>query len=198
MDKIQLSGALKDLIPLNVNPLKHESYQTDINTATETLLTIDSLCSFSGRNVADMGCGNGILGIGSSLLGAGKVDLYDIDENALEACSKNILSTGLKNCTVIKKDMFDVSERYDMIISNPPFGFQTYFSIESMIAKFMEISDNFFFIYKNNAEIRSIARKNSAGILELGSIKLGRTARFHKKESHSIPIVLFYRLSQNN
>lgn len=42
-----------------------------------------------GRNVLDLGCGTGMLGIAAGILGAGNVVGLDIDPGALSAASEN-------------------------------------------------------------------------------------------------------------
>lgn len=42
-----------------------------------------------GRNVLDLGCGTGMLGIAASILGAGTVTGLDVDEGALAAAAEN-------------------------------------------------------------------------------------------------------------
>ena len=193
MDKISLSQELKRLLPLEHYPVKNESYQTDVKTAADMLFMVDSIKPIAGKLVADMGCGNGILGIAAALMGASHVDMYDIDKGAIKTCSENIKLLNLADCSAIEGDLFDVSKKYDIIISNPPFGFQTYFNLDAMIQKFGQISDCFFFIHKDNKNIKLIAEKYGAKTAELGDITLGRTARFHREDSHKLPIVLVYR-----
>ena len=42
------------------------------------------------RLVADLGCGCGVLSIGSAILGAGAVTRFDLDSDALAQFSQNI------------------------------------------------------------------------------------------------------------
>lgn len=42
-----------------------------------------------GRNVLDLGCGTGMLGIAAGILGAGNVVGFDIDPGALRAAAGN-------------------------------------------------------------------------------------------------------------
>ena len=41
------------------------------------------------RNILDLGCGTGMLGIAASILGAGNVTGLDVDEGALKAADEN-------------------------------------------------------------------------------------------------------------
>lgn len=42
-----------------------------------------------GRNVLDLGCGTGMLGIAACILGAGTVTGLDVDDGALRAAAEN-------------------------------------------------------------------------------------------------------------
>lgn len=194
MDKIGLSIKLKGL-ELPKSPKTHlEQYSTDISTAADFLFFIDSLGSINSKTIADFGCGDGILGIGASLMGAKKVDMYDIDSSMVELANSNSRKFGLPNCAAYKKDLFDVTERYDTIISNPPFGFQSTFHINAFISKLKDTGAAFFFIYKLNREIQNIANENGLAIHELGELWIPNIAFFHKKEKVRLPACIIYKI----
>jgi putative methylase len=74
-----------------LNPHPHcdvllEQYATEGNLAAEWLSKMDGL---EGCKVADLGAGNGILGIGANLLGAEKVWLIECDEEVAKTAEKN-------------------------------------------------------------------------------------------------------------
>ena len=80
--------------------------------------------------VVDIGAGNGILGLGAALLGASKVTLIEVDKQAVEIAKENsdaiAIETGCKIEVVEQKvvrwpDNLDA----DIIIMNPPWGFQS-------------------------------------------------------------------------
>ena len=177
------------------NKLKLEQYGTDIDTAYEVTEFIGQNLSFEGMKVADIGCGDGILGISAAVSGASETDMYDIDELQVEIAGKNVEKLGLKNVNIIKKDLFDIDKKYDIIVSNPPFGFQSNFSIVAFIKKVGEISNNFFFLYKDNLSIRKIIQANNLSISKLTGIKLQKSLYFHKKTSYTLPVILVYKLN---
>ena len=121
--------------------------------------------------------------------------MYDIDKESIEVTNINIRNLGIKNSIAIQKDIFDINKKYDIIISNPPFGFQSNFSIEAFVKKALIIGKNIFFIYKDNMKIRKFASDNNLSIIELGSIKLKKTQKFHKKDSYTLPIILIYKIN---
>ena len=57
--------------------------------------------------VLDVGCGSGILGITASKLGAKEVIMTDIDECAVVATKHNMELNGVKNGTIILKNLLD-------------------------------------------------------------------------------------------
>lgn len=176
------------------NKLRLEQYSTDIEMAYDTMSFIDSKSCIAGKNVADLGCGNGILGITAAIFGAKNVDMYDIDRDMTELAKKNVGALELDNINTINKDIFDVDYKYDIAVSNPPFGFQSNFSIIAFIKKANKIADNLFFIYKDNKNIRNLAQINDMSVFELGDIKLQKSQYFHKKNSYTLPVILVYRL----
>ncbi len=194
MDKVTLSAALGMLRRTEKADIRKEQYSTDVSTATDFLLLVDSKSGFDGRNVADLGGGNGILGIGAALLGARNVDVYENDKKMAEIARSNLASLSVDKCTVLEKDFFDSEAVYDIVISNPPFGFQSTFNIEAFIVKAGRMAKNVFFIYKDNKNIRGIASTHGMHVESFGKIRMERTATFHKEEVHLLPICVVYRM----
>lgn len=75
----------------------------------------------AGAKVLDMGCGTGIIGAWLAKQGA---DVTLVDDNLLAVdCAKRTLAHHQLNGRVLASDVFDnlAGEKYDLIISNPPF-----------------------------------------------------------------------------
>ena len=74
------------------------------------------------RRVLDMGCGTGVIGL--SLLKQHpelEVTFCDVNAMALEATRRSILANAMQG-QVYASDMWsDITDRFDLIISNPPF-----------------------------------------------------------------------------
>ncbi len=95
-----------------------------------TALCLESLETLSpeGKNVLDMGCGSGILGIGAALLGASHVDAIDIDMVATRIAEENAEKNGVpaEKIDVVCGNVLDdetlwnrVAEgKYDIILAN--------------------------------------------------------------------------------
>lgn len=87
-----------------------------------------------GCSVLDLGCGCGILSIGSVMLGASYVLGIDVDEEALEVCQKNLEGYDISNVDLLQQDIINIcsnsedvsekllSKKFDTVIMNPPFG----------------------------------------------------------------------------
>lgn len=76
--------------------------------------------------IADLGCGCGVLSIGSVMLGAGAVTGFDVDEDALEQFQGNISDFEIDNIDLVNMDIESLNEdwtnKFDTVIMNPPFG----------------------------------------------------------------------------
>ncbi len=71
------------------------------------------------ETVLDVGCGSGILGICASKLGAREVIMTDIDECAIVATEHNMQVNGVKNGTVLLKNLLDDNTvKGDIIVCN--------------------------------------------------------------------------------
>ncbi len=69
--------------------------------------------------VLDVGCGSGILGIGSAKLGAKKVYMTDIDQTAVDSAKENAEINDVKNCEIICGDLLSNSTvKGDLILAN--------------------------------------------------------------------------------
>ncbi len=90
-----------------------------LDPGTRALLEAVRTLPLAGRRVLDFACGSGVIGAFlSALEPTVVVDLLDVDAVALAAASENVPGSRL-----IPSDGFDalVGERYDLIVSNPPY-----------------------------------------------------------------------------
>ena len=73
-------------------------------------------------DIIDLGCGSGVIGLTlEKKLSTNSVDLVDISEKALDVTKKNCEKLSSK-VNLIHSDMFEnVTKKYDIIISNPPY-----------------------------------------------------------------------------
>jgi 16S rRNA (guanine1207-N2)-methyltransferase len=94
-----------------------------IDQGTLLLLQHLSRDQVKGKRVLDFGCGYGLIGMMAARFGAAWVDLLDVDLSAVAAAQENCLRNGILNTLVHPSDVLEAvdSERYDLILSNPPF-----------------------------------------------------------------------------
>lgn len=95
-----------------------------------TALCLESLETLSpnGKDVLDMGCGSGILGIGAALLGAKHIDAVDIDMVATRIAEENAEKNGVSKetmavyCGNVLSDeklwSFFAEKKYGIILAN--------------------------------------------------------------------------------
>ena len=121
-----------------------EQYTTPVDITLEVIKQANSLGHLSG-NVADFGCGTGRLAIGAAMLGA-KVTGYEIDEDALmiaiDYSKKNDLDIKWVNMAIE-----NISESYDTVLMNPPFGSQRPGADAIFLEKALNVSSNIWTIH---------------------------------------------------
>ena len=105
-----------------------EQYTTSGDIAASWLAQIAAFGDLStDSSIADLGAGNGILGIGAALMGVSQVVLVEVDEQACSVAFQSIEQAGVSDSVEIfckrVDDSLDLSGA-DLIISNPPWGTQ--------------------------------------------------------------------------
>lgn len=121
--KKQLEMAIQS-IPPHPNPkVELEQYSTPAIIAADLLWNAYSLGDIENSEIIDLGCGTGILSIGSLLLGAKKVTGVDIDEESLAIARLNSENLNIEFVCCDISD-FNCFDGCDVVIQNPPFGSQ--------------------------------------------------------------------------
>ena len=125
-----LSMLLSKLNPNPCDSVELEQYATDGDLASRWLADISAFGDLQeGFTVADLGAGNGVLGLGALAMGAGRAILVEADSAACDVSRSNAKSMGhLDSVEVVHatlgSDPVDISYA-DLVISNPPWGRQT-------------------------------------------------------------------------
>jgi len=139
MNKKKLAIELSKLEKFeNVKP-ELEQYPTDSELAAHILWNAFMQGDIENKIVADLGCGNGIFGIGALLLGAKLVYFLEVDGEALDVAIKNCK---FENVHFRKMDVLEFDEKVDTVVMNPPFGVQQEHADKNFLEKAMEISDS--------------------------------------------------------
>lgn len=97
-------------IVLEIDP--ESSFGSGQHETTSLCLCALEKSDVSGKDVLDMGCGSGILGIGALLLGAKSVFAVDIDRNAVDIAEKNARLNRVEGFTGICGDLLSDPETY--------------------------------------------------------------------------------------
>lgn len=90
----------------------------------DTEILVSEALKEKKKKIADICSGSGCIGLALAKLEPEcEVTLFDISPLAIEVANKNIELLGIKNAKVIKKDILkeDLIEKYDLIVSNPPY-----------------------------------------------------------------------------
>jgi 16S rRNA (guanine1207-N2)-methyltransferase len=87
-----------------------------------TALLLQHLGVPPGARVLDVGCGAGVIGIIAHRFGASHVDLVDANLLAIATAARNLERLSIPG-RALASDTYDAvrGERYDLIVSNPPF-----------------------------------------------------------------------------
>jgi len=126
----RLAMLLSDLEPHPCESVEMEQYTTDGDLAARWLTDISSFGDLAeGCMVADLGAGNGILGLGALAMGAGRTILLEADQAACDVAKSNAESMGFADSVEVIRatlgsDPIDLGSA-DVVISNPPWGRQT-------------------------------------------------------------------------
>ena len=126
----RLAILLSQLNPHPCNSVELEQYTTGGDLAARWLTDIAAFGDLSeGCTVADLGAGNGVLGLGALAMGAGRAILVEADEAACDVAKSNAESMGFADSVeviqaTLGSDTIDLGSA-DVVISNPPWGRQT-------------------------------------------------------------------------
>ena len=193
MKKRELEMMLQKIAPLAEPRADLEQYSTPAYLAADVLFTAYSLGDIQGKTVIDLGCGNGIFSIGSSLLGAKRVVGVDVDPKALDAARVNSENMGVE-IDLVESDIASFQGRGDTVIQNPPFGAQRKGADRPFIKKAIECAETVYSLHMEET-VPFLQREVS----ELGAhveyrksykFNIPHMFGFHKKEKKSVDIVL--------
>lgn len=94
------------------------------------------LGNVEGKQVLDMGCGSGIIGLFAAFNGVRKVLATDINPRAVENTRENFKKYNLNNARAIESDLFSaVNGAFDLIVFNLPYhGAKTHDLLERAVS----------------------------------------------------------------
>ncbi|MBS3171009.1 methyltransferase [Candidatus Woesearchaeota archaeon] len=191
-DKKKLSILLSRLKEQEILKLNLEQYQTEGEIAGDILWKAFLNNDIKGKTIADLGCGNGIFGIGALLMEAKKVYFLDKDIDAIDAAKENYKRLKLKNGIFLNKDINEFEKKADVVLMNPPFGVQKEHNDKIFLEKAMEISQKIYSLHKIESKefIKKLAETNNfsvSGVYDY-NLLIKQKYKFHKRKSYYVKI----------
>ena len=193
--KKELAIALSKLKPFTSPKQRLEQYSTDSEVAATILWDAYMKGDIEGKNVADLGCGTGILGIGALLLGAKKIYFVDIDESIIDLVNSNAKQAGVEDYELVNCDVSSFDKKVDTVIMNPPFGTQRKHIDLVFLEKAASILMTIISLHKTSTieYLKKWALKNSFRVeTQTFSYPLKSTLSHHKKRIERIEVSALY------
>ncbi len=186
---------------------KLESYPTPANIAAAILFSAEmDHGDIDGRNVCDLGCGDGIFTHGAALLGARRVFGFDLHSKALTVAQKNssVLGTEGSTCFILG-DVSSLALRkpIDTLFQNPPFGVKKRGADLEFLRKAISIARVIYSIHlagpdgKNRAFLSSKIEELGGSVTQIETFQFPIKAIYerHTKQKHLINVDLYRVLS---
>lgn len=204
LSKKELEIILSAVRDFNKPKPELEQYATPSDIAAVLLWTAFMDKNIKDKKVADLGCGTGILSVGSSILGAKSVIGYDVDKDALGISKENVAwinesKVELGEIKFEESDIKDVKGEFDTVVMNPPFGVQKEHADKAFLEKAFEIAKVIYSIHKSGSDqfLTSLSKSNGFALQKIGegSLNLKATMPFHEKEKYPVNVSLwkFYK-----
>ncbi len=168
--KRDLEIELSKLIQQETNDVSLEQYPTPAHIAADWIWHMALQGEIAGKQILDAGCGNGILGLGLLLMGAGTVFFLDKDEHAIQICQTNYAAlasqfhVGKAEFLTEHISLFD--HEVDMVVQNPPFGTKTAHADKQFLEKAFLVAPIIYSMHKFSTKsfIEAISRDNGFAI----------------------------------
>lgn len=184
-----------------------EQYPLPSNIASDILFLTLISRDIKGKRIADLGCGNGILGLGAYLLGASEVFLVDIDQEVLKVAKKNykkIKGMGVGRVHFLRKDVRLFRKKVDTVLQNPPFGSKHKHYDTLFLETSIRVGRKIYSLHKYDGR-KTISffdkwlKENNAEIMmyKIYEIPIKRIYPFHKKPVKKVKAVLFKILNHS-
>jgi putative methylase len=175
---------------------KLEQYPTDSEIAADVLWQAYMAGDIKGKTIADLGCGTGLLGIGTLLLGAKKVFFIDTDTAALAILGNNLKKLDIKKgFKIVNSDIKDFKEKADTVIQNPPFGTKEKHTDRAFLEKAFTLANTIYSFHKTSTSgfVNKFAEDNNFSITNKWDFEfpLKQTLKFHKKRIQRIKVSCF-------
>ena len=193
MTRKSLAVALSAIEGFKNAKVSLEQYPTDCNIAADVLWDAYTKGFIESKTVADLGCGQGILGIGCMLLGAKKVHFVDIDRDVLDVARKTVAKVESECSTAFfEGDVGAFKESVDLVVMNPPFGTKSEHSDRAFLEKAFAVSSVVFSFHKTTtlSFVEKYARDGGFSVAERYdfSFPLKAAMPFHRRKVQTIEV----------
>ncbi len=196
--KSQLAVILSKLAVFERPKLMKEQYATDSEAAAAAIWTAYMNRDIEGKDVADLGCGTGLLGIAALLMGAEKVHFVDNDEEALAIARKNIAAAAeedIANAVIVNDDVRNFVQEVDTVVQNPPFGTRIKHADREFLLQAFKIGQTVYSFHKAETAdfVKKIAADNGFTVTHTlpMQLQLKNTYGFHKSKMRRIDAGFF-------
>ncbi len=191
--KKELEIALQQLMVLKDPKPSLEQYSTPPDLAASVIHLAWIMGDLEQKKVVDLGCGNGILAIGSVLYGAKGSIGIDIDPEAVSTAEKNAEMLKVQDRTkFLVMDVEEFRGSFNITIQNPPFGMVKRHIDLKFLDKALQVSKVVYSIHVagNSKFLAEFSSKRRARLTHVEKLPfpLKRIFRYHKKSLVSIPV----------
>ena len=170
-----------------------EQYLTPPDLAARFLFDAFMHGDIEDLKILDLGCGTGMLSIGSALLGAEEVTGLDIDNGVLKTAKENAEKFQLNNIAFQEETIAtgQTADAFDTAIMNPPFGAQQEHADRPFIEYALNAAPVVWGIFnKGTIPFLKAYTKETAEITDMVSAKLTIPKQFffHTRDQLEIPV----------
>lgn len=192
MRKRELEMALQKVRTFDSPDPALEQYMTPAVIAADIVFEAYRRGDIADLKVVDLGCGTGMLSIGSWLMDAGMVVGFDTSQDALDIAIAN--ATALEADVDFRlSDVRSVDERCDTVVMNPPFGCQRPHADRPFLEKALELGDCVYSIHMAGTEtfLESFCNKRGKDIFWRRTYKydIPHQFSFHTKEKRTVDVM---------
>lgn len=113
------------------------------------------------RNVLDVGCGYGFIGITISKIMDSYVDMIDVNKRAVHLANLNINNLKANALAFVSNIYSNIEKKYDVIISNPPIraGKKVYMNIILDAINYLNDDGELWFVINKDQGAKSLIEK---------------------------------------
>uniref|UniRef100_A0AC35U362 MTS domain-containing protein n=1 Tax=Rhabditophanes sp. KR3021 TaxID=114890 RepID=A0AC35U362_9BILA len=208
MKRKQLEWYLSELEGFGSPKINLEQYTTSASLCTDIILSINDLVGIRGKDIADLGCGPGMLLYSGCVFDPKSARGFEIDTDAVNACNRNREICEIDedlDFQIIQTDVFDDTvmephyEQYDIVISNPPFGTKENAGIDMDFVDvgihLLKPGGSLFSLHKSSTRSHVLKKGNGIAGVRATCIaqlnwNLDKTYGFHKHASKDIAVDL--------